>query len=181
MYCKHCGKEIADDSRFCKYCGQSVEEIILSSSDTHSTETETSSEDTSEKVIESDVSVDTESHNNLKDKESLKVELVKSENKARKSLLANEIVANLKMIALAILLWIAYTIGFTIYHADDKKPLDDSGYWGESCYDPSSMNGDYRLFDWENHYFRLICQERDYTKKVPKSKYPILPRSEPIS
>jgi len=21
MYCKHCGKEISDDSTFCKYCG----------------------------------------------------------------------------------------------------------------------------------------------------------------
>jgi hypothetical protein len=21
MYCKHCGKEIADDSKFCQYCG----------------------------------------------------------------------------------------------------------------------------------------------------------------
>lgn len=24
MFCKHCGKEIADDSTFCKYCGKSV-------------------------------------------------------------------------------------------------------------------------------------------------------------
>ena len=24
MYCKHCGKEIADDSKFCKYCGNGV-------------------------------------------------------------------------------------------------------------------------------------------------------------
>ena len=22
MYCKHCGKEIADDSKFCRYCGK---------------------------------------------------------------------------------------------------------------------------------------------------------------
>ena len=173
MYCKYCGKEIADDSRFCKYCGQSVEEIILSSSDTNSTETETSSEDTSEKVIESDVSVDTESHNNLKDKESLKVELVKSENKARKSLLANEIVANLKMIALALLLWGAYILGFTIYHANDRKPLDGSSYWGESCYDPS-FTSDTRIFNWENHYYLLVCQERDYRKKIPKSNWPVM-------
>ena len=25
MYCKHCGKEIADDSKFCQYCGKSLE------------------------------------------------------------------------------------------------------------------------------------------------------------
>ena len=24
MYCKHCGKEIADDSKFCNYCGNST-------------------------------------------------------------------------------------------------------------------------------------------------------------
>lgn len=24
MYCKHCGKEIADDSKFCKFCGNGV-------------------------------------------------------------------------------------------------------------------------------------------------------------
>ena len=24
MYCKHCGKEIADDSKFCNYCGKEV-------------------------------------------------------------------------------------------------------------------------------------------------------------
>ena len=24
MYCKHCGKEIADDSKFCNYCGKKV-------------------------------------------------------------------------------------------------------------------------------------------------------------
>ena len=23
MYCKHCGKEIADDSKFCQHCGKS--------------------------------------------------------------------------------------------------------------------------------------------------------------
>ncbi len=25
MYCKHCGKEITDDSKFCRYCGKSQE------------------------------------------------------------------------------------------------------------------------------------------------------------
>lgn len=28
MYCKHCGKQIDDDSTFCKYCGKSLEESI---------------------------------------------------------------------------------------------------------------------------------------------------------
>ena len=25
MYCKHCGKEIADDSKYCQHCGKSLE------------------------------------------------------------------------------------------------------------------------------------------------------------
>ena len=25
MYCKHCGKEIADDSRFCQHCGRNLD------------------------------------------------------------------------------------------------------------------------------------------------------------
>ena len=25
MYCKHCGKEIDDNSKFCQYCGKSLE------------------------------------------------------------------------------------------------------------------------------------------------------------
>lgn len=28
MYCKHCGKEIADDSRFCQHCGGSQSDIL---------------------------------------------------------------------------------------------------------------------------------------------------------
>ncbi len=24
MYCKYCGKQIADDSRFCQHCGKSL-------------------------------------------------------------------------------------------------------------------------------------------------------------
>ena len=28
MYCKHCGKEIADDSMFCQHCGKSQDNIV---------------------------------------------------------------------------------------------------------------------------------------------------------
>ena len=31
MYCKYCGKEIADDSIFCRYCGGKQEESVPSS------------------------------------------------------------------------------------------------------------------------------------------------------
>ena len=32
MYCKHCGKEIADDSKFCRYCGINLADVSLASS-----------------------------------------------------------------------------------------------------------------------------------------------------
>ena len=35
MYCKHCGKQITDDSSFCKYCGEKViDELLLSENST---------------------------------------------------------------------------------------------------------------------------------------------------
>lgn len=32
MYCKHCGKQIEDDSTFCKYCGNTVDNGTLANS-----------------------------------------------------------------------------------------------------------------------------------------------------
>ena len=32
MYCKHCGKQIADDSKFCQHCGGSQEDTTTTSS-----------------------------------------------------------------------------------------------------------------------------------------------------
>lgn len=34
MYCKHCGKEIADDSKFCKFCGNGVADSLNQESST---------------------------------------------------------------------------------------------------------------------------------------------------
>lgn len=48
MYCKHCGKEIADDSKFCQHCGGKQD--ILSDS-TKNVESDTKKESTRGKVI----------------------------------------------------------------------------------------------------------------------------------
>lgn len=37
MYCKHCGKEIADDSKFCNYCGSSLLSISFGTMDENDT------------------------------------------------------------------------------------------------------------------------------------------------
>ena len=32
MYCKHCGKEIADDSKFCQHCGLKITDSYVRNS-----------------------------------------------------------------------------------------------------------------------------------------------------
>lgn len=35
MYCKHCGKQIADESKFCPFCGTDLQDVtrVLKTSD----------------------------------------------------------------------------------------------------------------------------------------------------
>ena len=49
MYCKHCGKVIADDSKFCQHCGEQQDTI---SDSNQSVETATDKESSKGKVIE---------------------------------------------------------------------------------------------------------------------------------
>ena len=49
MYCKHCGKEIADDSKFCQHCGGKQDNI---SDSAQSVESITDKESSKGKVIE---------------------------------------------------------------------------------------------------------------------------------
>ena len=35
MFCKHCGKQIADDSTFCQYCGGNQRTLNLSTDNEH--------------------------------------------------------------------------------------------------------------------------------------------------
>ena len=44
MYCKKCGKQIADNSKFCKYCGTLVDESLETDSTNDSIQTDTRSE-----------------------------------------------------------------------------------------------------------------------------------------
>lgn len=53
--------------------------------------------------------------------------------------MANEIVANLKMIVLAIILSLVFMAGFWIYHLNDRKPIEDLHDFGTSCYDNYSQ------------------------------------------
>lgn len=51
MYCKKCGKQIADDSVFCSYCGASVEQVANNESDKNKEGSNVSSSKKSKKTI----------------------------------------------------------------------------------------------------------------------------------
>lgn len=129
MFCKYCDKEISNDSQFCKYCGKSIAENenidtldepaktndVVSSSEVHNCEGKTDTD------VSSDQTIATSG-----------------------SRVADEVVANIKMIGWAILVWAIYLGCFYVYHLNDIKELKmDSydSYWGESCYDPGIMSG----------------------------------------
>lgn len=76
---------------------------------------------------------------------------------------ANEVVANLKMIGLAICVIAAYFVGFSVYHAKDKKPLNENGYFGESCYDGVIYGGNWE-FSWEKIYYKKVDAIKPYSQ-----------------
>ena len=133
MFCKNCGKQISYDSRFCRYCGTLVEEI-------------------EEVLIENNVKATVQNRviEPIKEEQTLKIEIKKQHSSTAK-IFANEVIGNLKMIGLAIGLFLIYMVCFIVYHQKDIKPMDDFSYWGESCYDPSTLSGQW-WFDWERHY-----------------------------
>ena len=117
MYCKYCGHEIADDSRFCKYCGKIVEE-------TNNKVVEHQNEPIAHEVNVTEEEIDTskiEVHFTATNTHSIPVEILKT-SKCNKASIANEIVGNLKMVILAILLSGTY---FLINLAIKYDPVDN--------------------------------------------------------
>lgn len=141
-FCSNCGKKIKADSKFCRFCGYKIEEPELHSSST-----------TSDVVSRHEVST------------SGKLEVkIANEPKVRKSTVANEIVANLKMLCMAFLLWGIYMIGFVCYHSKDIAPVTEtSSYFGESCYDEGFISGSWE-FSWEKHLAQNIAYMGKLTK-----------------
>lgn len=165
MYCKYCGKEIANDSKFCCHCGMQVNELAKSSDIQLNTEKEQLSPAVS-----------------IEDKKTIKIDVVKNET-IKESTIANEVIANLKMICYALTTIVLFMIGFYAYHAQDIKPMDDNSYFGESCYD-KTLSGNWE-FSWEIHYYKEILAILPYSEwsdlqrkmRVPEydySKNPIL-------
>ena len=112
MYCKHCGKQIADDSSFCQYCGEKViDELFLSENSTilPANNKNISEEGTSEVIIVT------------KEANPIQVGFSKK-GKDYSSTIANEIVGNLKMIGIALVISLAYMIGYELIHLKNANP-----------------------------------------------------------
>lgn len=111
MYCKKCGKQISDDSRFCRYCG--------SEQDTPCVQIE--------KVIATKNVVD-------KVEDALNPITSKPQIKSKGNRL---VLLFLWSIAISIIC----TIGYAVVRSEDAKPYDSEHYWGSSVYDSQSMTG----------------------------------------
>lgn len=135
MYCKECGKQIVIDSKFCIYCGTKVDVI-----ETPNLTDDKDVEDNVQQVVVSTL-VDSP----------VKVEIASKEPTIQKSAIANELIANFKMLGIALLLWGGYVLCFMAIHQKDIKPLDDSSWFGESCYDPNTISGNWEM-DWRIKY-----------------------------
>lgn len=141
MYCKYCGKQIADDSTFCQYCGG---KLLTQQTDDITTVEEQSLESNKEKQ---EIVLTT------KEDTAFQVEIT-NKRKDNTSVIANELIGNFKMIGIATGVFIAYMLGFIAFHQKDIKVYDfpNSSYFGESCYDPNTLSGNWK-FDWEEHYY----------------------------
>ena len=154
MYCKHCGKQIADDSAFCQYCGGKVDAPAQESK-------EDSTIDQVEQLAEKEQQPAQEVVLTTKEAQPLQVEVSKK-TKDNSSTIANEIVGNLKMIGFALACWVVFMIGFIAVHQKDIKQHPDS-YWGESCYD-EVITGNFGSLNYQDilaEYKRYRANERN--------------------
>ncbi len=156
MYCKHCGKQISDDSTFCQYCGDKVDTMFID--ETTERINSTSTPNTEDKSVENALEV----VKSTKEESPIQVE-VSRKGKNINSTIANEIVGNLKMVGIALCIFAFYMIGFMLIHSKDAKPLDENGYWGESCYDPLYMSSS-KIFIWQQHYAMKIYLAPKYQR-----------------
>lgn len=151
MYCKYCGKQIADDCIFCPNCGEKVEAISLGKKDSKAQGTAfVSGIDSNIEENNSEVIYGTHPQ------KPTQVEVYRK-SKVGSPIIADEIVGNLKMIGLAIVFFVVYMIGFILVHQKDITILDyktHKSYLGESCYD-GIMFGAGEL-NWEEHYYKML-------------------------
>ena len=150
MYCKYCGKEIANDSVFCQFCGKNLIESISDNKEIEShddlnlsSENETHNVGTEDKTQE--VIIKT------KEDSPLHVEISKKKEN-HSSTIANEIIGNLKMIGLAVILTILYLLVFIAINHKNVKRCENLSQYGASSYDRGIMKVPGKIW-WEEHYY----------------------------
>lgn len=167
MYCKHCGQKIPDDSSFCQYCGGKVSVLMkevscaggeceesnnkdsLDNTDDfiqsqHTDESKPNQEST-QKVI-----VSTETN------KPIQIEISKKK-KDYSSNIANEIIANLKMVGWSFLLYFVFWIGFYISRSKDTKQISET---------TSFVYGRYDSYINEQYYHSTINTDEAYFQKL---------------
>ena len=156
IFCSECGKKIKSNSKYCWQCGAKIDEEFSSpSGNTLTYQHEQKADTANEPILNHKISSD-----KPKDVK------IKSDQSVKKSTIANEIVANRKMIGIALIIWMFYIFGFVIYRSKDAAPLTESySYYGESCYDPV-YKPDRWEFNWEKHLVSKI-----YHLPTKKNKY----------
>lgn len=133
--------EVPAESLFCPYCGEKQEVIPSHGND---------NDITTEQVNEGD-----------------SIHSSQSSSKTKASSVADEIMANLKMIGLAVLLCSLYIGVFWINHIDDRRPISDFRAYGSSCYDAPIMHRSYELNE-EEIYKRRIAHREECIHKLEK-------------
>ena len=173
MYCKYCGKEIANDSVFCQFCGKSLIESMSDNKEIEShddinksSENETYNVGTDDKTQE--VIVKT------KEDAPLHVEISKKKEN-HSSTIANEIIGNLKMIGWAVVLTLVYVALFSLIRIDcltGIKNLYDfgKGYYDNKFYSLKNCNSIDQMQnyfhekailanDWEYFYYEYLTEK----------------------
>lgn len=68
------------------------------------------------------------------------------------NIIADELVANARMIALALFIAAIYIGIFLVYHHTDRKPVAETE-WGQSCYDNTNAIEETYNLDWQRIYY----------------------------
>ena len=141
MYCKYCGKEIANDSVFFFFFGKS---LIESMSDNKEIESHDDINKSSENETYNVGTDDKTQEVIIKTKEDapLHVEISKKKEN-HSSIIANEIVGNLKMIGLAIIMTLSYIVLFCLIRIDCLIGLKNPDNFGKGFYDKKIIKSYY--------------------------------------
>lgn len=95
---------------------------------------------------------------------------------SKSNIVANEVIANLKMLGCALLFSSLYIGIFLLYHYDGRKPAPNAYYYGSSCYDEPFMS--FGELDWEKIYNTL--SHNYYLQKLQHQDYSSPPSEEAL-